>query len=100
MREDNFKLFDKIVISVVKLFFIFDRYNYARCLSVHIQDLLSLPTTCSQLYQEVEGGNFVVQISGSQFSRIHYDQPNNRTIKYIKGPIDFVNRAINELQNR
>ena len=33
-------------------------------------------------YREFEGGNFVVQISGSQFSRIHYDQPNNKTIKY------------------
>ena len=37
MREDNFKLFDKIVIPLVKWFVIFDQYNYARWLSVHIQ---------------------------------------------------------------
>ena len=49
---------------------------------------------------EFEGGNIVVQISGSQFSRIHYDQPNNKTIKYIKGPIDFVICASYELQSR
>ena len=62
MREVNFKLFVKILISLVKWFFIFDHYNYARLLSVHIQDLLSLPITCPQLYQDFERGNFVVQI--------------------------------------
>ena len=33
MREGNFKLFVKILISLVKWFFIFDHYNYARWLS-------------------------------------------------------------------
>ena len=74
MREGNFKLFAKILISLVKWFFIFDHYNYARLLSMHIQDLLSLPITCPQLYQEFERGDFAVQISGRQFSRIRYDQ--------------------------
>ena len=59
MREGSVK----IVISLVIWFFIFDHYNYARWLSVHIQDLLSLPITCPQLYQEFERGNIVVQIS-------------------------------------
>ena len=101
MREGNFKLFVKILISLVIWFFIFDQYNYARWLSLHIQDLLSLPITCPQLYQEFERGNFVVQISSREFSRIHYDQAHkqsNKTIKSIKGPIDFVNRASDELQ--
>ena len=45
--------------------------------------------------------NFVVQISGRQ--KIHYDQAHeqsNKTIKSIKGQIDFVNRASDELQRR
>ena len=36
-----------------------------------------------------------------EFSRIHYDQAHkqsNKTIKSTKGPIDFVNRASDELQ--
>ena len=101
MRESNFKLFVKILLSLVICFFIFDHYNYATWLSVHIQDLLSLPITSPQLYQEFERGNFVVQISSREFSRIHYDQAHkqsNKTIKSIKGPIDFVNRASDELQ--
>ena len=55
MREGNFKLSVRILISLVKWFFIFDHYNYARELSMHIQDLLSLPITyMPQLYQEFE----------------------------------------------
>ena len=61
---------------------------------------VSLPFTCPKLYQEFERGNFVVQISSIQFLRIHYDQPNNKTINYIKGPIDFMNCARDELQSR
>ena len=70
MREGNFKFFVKILISLIKCFFIFDHYNYARWLSVHIQDLLSLPITRPQLYQDFERGNFVVQILSREFSRI------------------------------
>ena len=46
MTKDNFNVFVKILISLVKCFFIFDHYNSARSLSVHIQDLLNLPITC------------------------------------------------------
>ena len=70
---------------------------------MHIQDLLSLPITCPQIYQEFQRGHFVVQISSREFSRIHYDQSHeqsNKTIKSMKGPIDFVNRASDELQRR
>ena len=97
MSEGNFKLFVKILISLIKWFSIFDHYSYARWISMHIQDLLSLPSTCPPLDQEFERGNFGVQISGRQFSQIHYNQSHkqsNKTIKSIKGPIDFVNCAI------
>ena len=64
---------------------------------MYIQVLLSLQIACPKLYQEFEGANFVIQILGSQLSQIHYDQANNKTIKYIKWPIDFVNCASHEL---
>lgn len=78
-----------------------DHYNYARWLSVQVQDLLSLPITRPQLHQEVERGNFVVQILGSQFSQIYYYQAHeqrNKTIKFIIGPIDLVIRVSDEFQ--
>ena len=80
-----------------------DQYNYARWISVRIQDLLMLPVTCPQLDEQFEAGHFVVQVSGREFSRIHYDQAHeqsNKTIKSISGPINFVNRANDELQRR
>ena len=80
MREGNFKPCNKFMMSVVKLFFIFNQYNYERWLSVYIEDLLSLPITCPKLYQGFEGGNFVVQISGSQF---HKSIMNNLTTKQL-----------------
>ena len=97
IREHNFKSFVKILISLVKWFFIFDHYNYVRWPSVHIQDHMP------EIYQEFERGNFVFQISGRQFSHIDYDQAHeqsNKKIKYIKGPNDFVNCASDELQSK
>ena len=61
---------------------ILDQYSYLRWLSVYIQDYLSLPITSRKIYQKIEGGNFVLHISGRQFSRIHYDQLNNKISKY------------------
>ena len=103
VREDSFTLFVKILVSLVKWLFIIDHYNYARCLSVHIKDLLSWPITCPQFYQQFERGNFVVYISRREISQIHYGQAHkqsNKTSKSIKEPVDLVNRASNKLQRR
>ena len=87
----------------MKWFFTFDQYNYARWITVHIQDLLTLPVTCPQVYQEFIEGKCVVQISNKESSRIHYDhahEQSNKTIKSISGPINFENRADDDLQRR
>ena len=47
--------------------------------------------------------HFAVQVSSWAFSRIHYNQAreqSNKTIKSISGPINFVNRANDNLQIR
>ena len=103
VAEGSFTLFVKILVSLVKWFFIFHHYNYARWLSVHIQDFLSLPITCTQFYQQFERGNFVVYISCKEISQIYYGQAHkqsNKTSKSIKEPVDLVNRASNEFQRR
>ena len=45
MRKSSFKLFVKVLISLIKWIFIIDHYHDARWISVHIQDLMSLPIT-------------------------------------------------------
>ena len=56
-----------------------------------------------EFYQKFERGKFCCTDFNREFSRIHYDQAHeqsNKIIKSIKGPIDFVNRASDELQRR
>ena len=70
---------------------------------MQIQELLSLPVTCPQHFPEFERGLFIVHILSRESSRIHYDQvheQSKKTIKSIKGPIDFVNLASDELQRK
>ena len=103
LREGSFHLFINVLLSLVKWFFIFDQHHYSRWISVHLQDLLTLKITCPDLYKEFSTGNFVVQISNREFSRIHYDQAHeqcNKVIKSISGPINFVNRSDKSLQRR
>ena len=58
--------------------------HYSRWLTVHLFDLLTLPNTNPDLYQEFqENDNFVLQISKTNFSKIHPDQPHEQT-KRIK----------------
>ena len=66
---------------------------------MHIQELLSLPVTCPQHFQEFERGNFIVQILSREFSQKVHEQ-SNKTIKSIKGPIDFVNLASDDFQRK
>ena len=103
LREGRFHLFINVLLSLVKWFLIFDQHHYSRWISVHLQELLTLKITCPDLYKEFSTGNFVVQISNREFSRIHYNQAHeqcNKVIKSISGPINFVNRSDESLQRR
>ena len=103
LSERNFLLFVNVLKSLVKWFFIFDQYNYARWISVHLQDLIHLPLTCPNIYKEFLNGHIDVQITEKSFSKIHYDhahEQSNKTIKSIRGPIDFVNQSDENIQRR
>ena len=70
--------------SLVKWFFIFDQYNYSRWISVHLEDLLTLPVACPKLYEQFLADNFVAQNTSRQFSRIHFDYVHEQCNKVIK----------------
>ena len=87
IREGNFSLYVVTLRTLIKWFFIFDQYNYARWTSVHVHELVMLPTTCPYLYNEFKKGKFAVQISHRKFSKIHYDhahtkQQDHKVIKW------------------
>ena len=61
LREGDFTLFLEVIQQFVKCFFIFDQLHYARWISVHVQDLLSLDKTCPEVYDQFKNGNFVLR---------------------------------------
>lgn len=60
-------------------------HNYARWLSVHIRDLLSLPSEHPLLWEEFEAGNFVAAKSHKRFSKMALDQAHEQLNAALKG---------------
>ena len=70
-------------MSLVKWFFIFNHVNYARWLSVHIQDLLSLPIACPQLCQEFERELLWSRFQVDSFHKRIMTKPTNKATKLL-----------------
>ena len=57
LSESNFELYVVSLKSLMKWFFALDHYNYARWLSVHLFDLLSLKNSLPDIYQNLKDGH-------------------------------------------
>ena len=80
---------------MMKCFFAFDHFNYARWLSGHLYDLMTIHLFCPDVYSEFVKGNFAFQKTGRKFSKISPDQvheQNNEVIKGLGGATPFLNR--------
>ena len=76
--------------------FSFDQYNYARWATVHLFDLMTLHSTCPDVYDQFLKGNFSFQKSNRRFSKMALDQvleQNNEKIKGASGATQLLNRA-------
>ena len=73
-RERNFNLYVDVLNSSMKYIFAFNHYNYARWLSLHVDDLLKLEYTCPDVYKEFCNGHFVISKTENPFSSIAIDQ--------------------------
>ena len=77
----------------MKYVFALNHYNYARWLSVHVDDLMKLQIVCHEIYEEFCTGNFVVRKTTNPFSAIALDQAheqNNATIKGVGGAVGLL----------
>ena len=95
IRESNFTLFVETLRKVIKWYFVYDHYNYARWLSVHIFDLLMLHVAQPDTYQSMMQGFFSFQKTQSPFSSMALDQvheQNNSVIKGNSSVIDLLNK--------
>ena len=82
--------------KLIKWYFIFDKFNYSRWLSVNLFELMTVETMFSDIYENFNKGFFNFQKSENQFSQMALDQvheQNNRTIKSCDGATDFVNKV-------
>ena len=85
LRTHNFILYINSLVHLIKYAFILDRKCYSRWLSVHIKDLLEIPGSHENVYEEFIKGNFVVQKMNRKFSDMGLDQAheqNNNVIKH------------------
>ena len=94
--EGNFRLHFETLWKLLKYFIIFDRYNYARWLTVHWFDLKNLESTFPDVHKYFSQGFFAFQKTNKQFSQIGLDQvheQNNAVIKGSGGATDLLNKV-------
>ena len=93
--ERVFTLYVQVLKSIVKYIFVFNHYNYARWLTIHVDDLMKLELVCPNVYKEFCSGNFVVQKTINPFSAIAVDQAheqNNAVIKGVGGAVGLLSK--------
>ena len=87
----------------MKYIFALNHHHYARWLSVHVDDLMRLPYTCPELYEQFLAGNFVLQKTNNPFSAIALDQgheQNNATIKGAGGAVGLLSSDLESALRR
>ena len=84
-RERDFALYVQVLKSIMKYIFAFNHYNYARWLTIHVDDLMKLELVCLNVYRESYSGNFVVRKTINPFSTIALDQAHEQINLIIKG---------------
>ena len=97
VREGNFSLYVSSLKQVVKWYYACDYYHYARYVTVHLYDLVNLPTTSPYLYKCFSDGYFAFQKS-NRFSLMGVDQahePNNAVIMGMGGATSVLNQVMN-----
>ena len=85
IRTGNFKLYKDSKQSLLPWFFALDHINYARWLSVHLMDMLSLHKVNESVAQCFESGMFVVRKIETPFSSIGIDYAHEQNNKCVKG---------------
>ena len=81
----------------MKYIFAFNHYNYARWLSIQVDDLLKLEYKCPDVYKEFCNEHFVISKTGDAFSSIALDQAhrqNNAVLKATGGAAGLLTQDI------
>ena len=85
IRTGNFKLYKDSIQSLLPWLFALDHINYARWLSVHLMDMLSLHKVNESVAQCFKNAMFVVRKTEKPCSSIGIDHPQEQNSKCVKG---------------
>ena len=93
-REGDFELYWKSLAELLSYFFANNDVNYARWLTIHLRDMMSIGDNHPQVAEEFKKGRFVVHKSQRPFSGLVIDQAHkqkNGVIKDILSKLQKVN---------
>ncbi|KAJ8372691.1 hypothetical protein AAFF_G00280200 [Aldrovandia affinis] len=85
VREENFLLYTDALSKLVPWFFALGHTNYARWISVHLRDMVTLVTKHPSVYAQFLAGNFTVKKTTHAFSAIALDQAHEQNNALVKG---------------
>ena len=85
IRKGNFHLCVQSLRNLLKWFFALDHTNYSRRLTIHLLDLILLPTIHRDVYWQMLKGVFNFTKKPCHFWRIALDQIHEQNNKIIKG---------------
>ena len=96
IREQNFALYIESIQKLAPWFFVLDQTNYARWLSVHVRDMLSLKDSHPSVQAEFVAGNFSISKTCKNFSAISIDHAHEQLNALIKGDGGAIGLTENE----
>ena len=84
-REQHFVSYVESLGKIIPWMFVLDHYHYARWMTVHVRDLLTLENTCPTTHEQFLNGNFVTQKTSHRFSALAHDQVHEQRNAMAKG---------------
>ena len=84
-RSANFDLYVESLSRLIPWLFALDHVHYARWLSVHVQDRLSLDSTNPSLAEAFRAGMFVLNKTSRAFSSMALDHAHEQVNARLKG---------------
>ena len=85
IREGNFHVYVQSLRNLSECFFALDHTNYTRWLTILVFDLISLPITHPNVYQQMLKGLFNFAKTKRTFSQMALNQVHEQNNKIIKG---------------
>jgi hypothetical protein len=84
IREADFLLYIDALTKIVPWFFALGHIHYARWISVHLRDMISLKDSHPEVYSQFLTGNFAVKKTTCNFSAIAIDQAHEQNNACVK----------------